>query len=93
MDVVDADDPVERAVELGGEIDLAACVEPKQFHELVGHYNSDNVFDPRATRNRAEVIEFIDRLPPAVILDDTPDAAGQGQAGRHDLATEFPLDD
>ena len=76
-----------------GEIDLAACVEPKQFHDVVGYYNRYDVFDLRVTRNRTKVIEFIDRLPPAVILDDTPDTAGHGQAGRHDLATEFPLDD
>jgi nitrilase len=45
------------------EIDIARCVEPKQFHDVVGYYNRFDIF-------RLEV----DRTPrnPAAFFDDAP---------------------
>ncbi len=42
------------------QIDLAQCVEPKQFHDVVGYYNRFDVFDLQVTRRRLRPITFID---------------------------------
>jgi nitrilase len=47
-------------------IDIAQCVEPKQFHDVVGYYKRFDVFDLKVTRKR---------LPPIQFLDGTADPA------------------
>lgn len=42
------------------EIDLAACVEPKQFHDVVGYYNRFDVFDLTVRRQRLRPARFLD---------------------------------
>jgi aliphatic nitrilase len=42
------------------DIDVAQCVEPKQFHDIVGYYNRFDVFDIRVTRKRLQPISFSD---------------------------------
>lgn len=42
------------------EIDVSQCVEPKQFHDVVGYYNRFDVFDLKVTRKRLAPIEFLD---------------------------------
>ena len=42
------------------DIDIAQCVEPKQFHDVVGYYNRFDVFDLKVTRKRRPPIEFLD---------------------------------
>lgn len=42
------------------DIDVAQCVEPKQFHDVVGYYNRFDVFDLRVTRKRLTPITFMD---------------------------------
>ncbi len=44
------------------DIDVALCVEPKQFHDVVGYYNRFDVFDLKITRKRLSPIEFIEEL-------------------------------
>ena len=34
------------------DIDISQCVEPKQFHDVVGYYNRFDVFDLKVTRKR-----------------------------------------
>lgn len=61
---------------LTGELDLAACVEPKQFHDVVGYYNRFDVFELKVTRERTRAAQFLDHdLPGPIPLAD--DDAGQ----------------
>ena len=54
-------------------IDLAACVEPKQFHDVAGGYNRFDVFDLRVDRTARRPVTFRD--------DAGRDAAGPADAG------------
>ncbi len=42
------------------EMDLAACVEPKQFHDVVGYYNRFDIFRLSVDRTPREPIRFED---------------------------------
>ena len=42
------------------DIDIAQCVEPKQFHDVVGYYNRFDIFDLKVTRERLVPIRFSD---------------------------------
>ena len=43
---------------LYGEIDVALCVEPKQFHDVVGYYNRFDIFKLTIDRTRREPAYF-----------------------------------
>jgi aliphatic nitrilase len=43
------------------EIDVNLCVEPKQFHDVVGSYNRFDIFDLRVNRARLKPIAFEER--------------------------------
>ena len=58
------------------ECDLRRCVEPKQFHDVVGYYNRFDVFDLKVNRKRLVPATFID----AVSTDITPVLAEPGTA-------------
>jgi len=45
------------------DIDVSQCVEPKQFHDVVGYYNRFDVFDLRVTRKRLAPIAFTEEWP------------------------------
>jgi aliphatic nitrilase len=50
---------------LYADIDLNRCVEPKQFHDVVGYYNRFDVFDLRVNRRRLNPATFTnDAAPP-----------------------------
>lgn len=57
------------------EIDINHCVEPKQFHDVVGYYNRFDIFELRVNRARLEPIVFDERTPSNVPADS---AAGAG---------------
>ena len=40
------------------DIDISQCVEPKQFHDVVGYYNRFDVFDLRVTANASCQLRF-----------------------------------
>ena len=42
------------------EFDLGQCVEPKQFHDVVGYYNRFDVFSLSVSRHRVVPITFVD---------------------------------
>lgn len=47
------------------DIDVALCVEPKQFHDVVGYYNRFDIFDLRVDRTPREPATYADALPQA----------------------------
>ena len=48
-----------------GEIDLGKCIQPKQMHDIIGHYNRFDVFDLRVNRQPQNPVTFADAPPPA----------------------------
>jgi aliphatic nitrilase len=44
---------------LYADIDLERCVEPKQFHDVVGYYNRFDIFDLSVNRRRLSAASFI----------------------------------
>lgn len=58
------------------EIDVAACVEPKQFHDVVGYYNRFDIFRLTVDRAPREPISFEAAVRPA-----GPAAEGEGAEG------------
>jgi aliphatic nitrilase len=54
------------------EFDLARCIEPKQFHDVVGYYNRFDVFDLTVNRKRLKPATFLDigDAPAASEIDD-----------------------
>lgn len=62
---------------LYGEIDLALCVEPKQFHDVVGYYNRFDIFRFSVDNRRTEPIELSDPgLRRAYAFEDVEAHAG-----------------
>lgn len=51
------------------DIDLDRCIQPKQMHDIVGHYNRFDIFDLRVNRGP---------LAPLGLADGEGDDAGQG---------------
>ena len=62
------------------DIDISQCVEPKQFHDVVGYYNRFDIFDLKVTRKRLTPITFND-------ASSAPEEAGSAQEGRLDAAS------
>ncbi|HWM81245.1 MAG TPA: carbon-nitrogen hydrolase family protein [Pseudolabrys sp.] len=48
---------------LYADIDTAASVEPKQFHDVVGYYNRFDIFDLRVDRSRREPARYAESSP------------------------------
>lgn len=42
------------------EIDLEKCIQPKQMHDILGHYNRFDIFDLRVNTSPTRKITFID---------------------------------
>ncbi len=42
------------------KFDLSRCIEPKQFHDVVGYYNRFDVFDLKINRKRLVPATFFD---------------------------------
>lgn len=42
------------------EIDLAKCIQPKQMHDILGHYNRFDIFDLRVNIAPTKKITFVD---------------------------------
>lgn len=77
------------------EIDLNRCVEPKQFHDVVGYYNRFDIFDVTVDRSRLAPARFRDeRRLTADVQDEAipPIDADAGSNGRLRDATRFNSD-
>lgn len=63
------------------EIDLGRCIQPKQMHDIAGHYNRFDVFDLKVNRRRLEPISLTERAQ----TSDTDDAGliEAAQPGAH----------
>ena len=57
------------------EIDINQCVEPKQFHDVVGYYNRFDIFDLKVNRKRLRPATFVDDAAPSPVAtaESTPD--------------------
>ena len=55
-----------------GDIDVAACVQPKQMHDIIGHYNRFDIFQLHVNRQPINRIVFHDQ-PMAPWPDLEPD--------------------
>lgn len=56
------------------EIDLNRCIEPKQYHDILGHYNRFDIFNLEVNRRPLEPIHFRDMQrpeQPALTADPT----------------------
>jgi aliphatic nitrilase len=42
------------------EIDLEKCIQPKQMHDILGHYNRFDIFDLRVNVTPTKRITFVD---------------------------------
>jgi len=42
------------------EIDLSRCVQPKQMHDIIGHYNRFDVFDLRVNTRPQQAVRLTD---------------------------------
>ena len=60
---------------LYAEIDVARCVEPKQFHDVVGYYNRFDIFKLTIDRTRREPVYFEDEHVAASAVDGERAAA------------------
>jgi nitrilase len=58
---------------LYADIDLNRCVEPKQFHDVVGSYNRFDIFDLAVRRTRLSPISFVET---AAAVDDRSPSNG-----------------
>src|SRR6476620_2496438 len=47
------------------DIDLAKCIQPKQMHDILGHYNRFDIFDLRVNIAPTKKITFVDKDEPA----------------------------
>jgi nitrilase len=62
---------------LYAEIDLNRCVEPKQFHDVVGYYNRFDIFDLSVNRRRLNPVCFAN--DPAPVSERAEPGPGEDQ--------------
>jgi aliphatic nitrilase len=73
---------------LYAQVDTAACVEPKQFHDIVGSYNRFDIFHLTVDRTRHRAAHFVGddestiaRFHPAPEADEAPPASTESPPG------------
>src|SRR3546814_8894108 len=42
------------------EVDMAKCIQPRQMHDIVGHYNRFDIFDLRVNRRAQQPAQYIE---------------------------------
>ncbi|CAJ0784132.1 Aliphatic nitrilase [Ralstonia chuxiongensis] len=48
------------------DIDLSRCIQPRQMHDITGHYNRFDVFDLRVNRKPLQAAHFEDAIAPDI---------------------------
>lgn len=63
------------------DVDLSRCIQPRQMHDITGHYNRFDVFDLRVNRQPQQAAQFSD-LPRGANLefDDESETAGSNES-------------
>ena len=56
------------------EIDLSRCIQPRQMHDITGHYNRFDIFDLRVNRRALAPVQFVDEDAPLSELADDDSA-------------------
>lgn len=74
------------------DIDLSRCIQPRQMHDITGHYNRFDVFDLRVNRRPLQAARYDDQddlnreepdwAPSATPAEPQPDARRQGRSAR-----------
>jgi len=64
------------------EIDVEQCVEPKQFHDVVGYYNRFDIFRLNIDRSARDPAYFVDAEERAVIEDASLEPIDRGFRNR-----------
>jgi len=59
-----------------GDVDLNLCIEPKQYHDIIGHYNRFDVFNLQVNRRRQLAVSLSDDRPEPEHSADTPEDTG-----------------
>lgn len=71
------DTPPTRLIILYAGIDTRACVEPKQFHDVVSSYNRFDVFHLTVDRTRQRPAVFRDAPPEPVARNGEDETKGE----------------
>ena len=57
------------------EIDLSKCIQPRQMHDIVGHYNRFDIFDLRVNRRTLQPAQYLDNAVSNVPLKEDQDSS------------------
>jgi len=57
------------------EIDLNRCIQPRQMHDITGHYNRFDIFDLQVNRRAMNAVTFSDSVESSLDLNELNDAA------------------
>lgn len=61
------------------DIDLSRCIQPRQMHDITGHYNRFDVFDLRVNRRAQQAVRLDDEPVVDTSIDDRPAATETGE--------------
>src|SRR6185437_950449 len=54
------------------EIDLDRCIEPKQYHDIIGHYNRFDIFELNVNRAPQSAVRLHGDVAEGESANDTP---------------------
>lgn len=57
------------------DVDLSRCIQPRQMHDITGHYNRFDVFDLRVNRQTQQSAQFSDQRGASLDFDEEADNA------------------